>query len=673
MTHASDFLIPLADGTRLAASLLLPEGDRPFPLLATFYPYRKDDFIGASCAFARQYFADVGYATLLVDIRGYGGSDGPACQAWDPREAKDGAEVVQWAAAQDWCDGQVAVWGTSYGGAQSLAIAAERPPALKAIASIYGAADIYEDFVYPGGCPNGLGASAWSAFVVALELAPPGLQDSEGRWLDAWRDRLARLESGSISSLVWPAHTTFDEYWQERVIPVEQIEVPSFFLSGWRDLLCRGTLESYARCRAPKRLLAGPWTHAAPDGSAEAPYDWLLELRQWFDQWMKSGAEVPDRPDVVFRLQGPETWHAADRWPPAHVAERRFYAAEAGAAAETPAALRVEYEPEGLVGTEAGLWFPMGVVFPNVLDQAADDAKSLAFTSAPLAADLDILGAPRAHLEVEFGGGARAHLCVKLCHVSPDDRSTLISSGWLRVDPEQQPRASVDILLYPTAYRIPAGHRLRWTLACADFPRIWPSATLPTLALLSDPGRPSAMTVPVSTLDPASLPTFAPPLPEPGLNRAPWVVAGRPIYEIQRDVAGKAVAITAGMDATLKLPQGGSFQLAHTVTARMAAARPSAATIRTRADMAIELASGERFTIEASGLSALGRRHLHGRILSDNHVIFERRWSSFNGREATSLSSPAFAGEGDHAQHGGGDLSAEEGLSTELRAIPLPR
>ena len=46
MTHASDFLIPLADGTRLAASLLLPEGDRPFPLLATFYPYRKDDFIG---------------------------------------------------------------------------------------------------------------------------------------------------------------------------------------------------------------------------------------------------------------------------------------------------------------------------------------------------------------------------------------------------------------------------------------------------------------------------------------------------------------------------------------------------------------------------------------------------------------------------------------------------
>ena len=36
-------------------------------------------------------------------------------------------------------------------------------------------------------------------------------------------------------------------------------------------------------------------------------------------------------------------------------------------------------------------------------------------------------------------------------------------------------------------------------------------------------------------------------------------------------------------------------------------------------------------------------------------------------------SSPAFAGEGDHAKHGGGALLSPKNPSTALRAVPLPR
>lgn len=649
---SSDILIPLSDGTRLAASLALPAGDGPHPVLTTFYPYRKDDFIGSSCAFSRDYFAEAGYATLLVDIRGYGGSDGPSFQAWDPREAKDGAEVVQWCARQGWCDGNVGIWGTSYGGAQALCIAAERPPALKAIASIYGAADIYEDFVYPGGCPNGLGASAWSAFVVALELAPPSLQDPEGRWLDVWRDRLGRLGSGNISSLAWPAHRIFDDYWKQRVIAVEDIDVPAFFLSGWRDLLCRGTLESYRRCRAPKRLLAGPWSHSAPDLSPSAPYNWMLELRHWFDQWMKGAvANAPPRPDVVYQVQGSDRWHGAEQWPPAHTRTRTLYAAAGSKTSDDPMALRVDYEPVGLVGTEAGLWFPMGVPFDNVLAQEQDDEKSLCFTSEPLEAEVTILGTARAHLELELAGGAVAHLCVKLCDVSHDNRSTLITSGWHRVDPERQPRTAVDIELYPTAYAVRAGHRLRWTLACADFPRIWPTETLPSVTLLSGADAPSLLEIPMSTIALAEAPVFEPPVPQAGLNRAPWMVAARPIYQIDRDVARNAVAVTAGMDATITLPQGGSFQLVHSVSARMEAATPSAATIRTQADIDIRMANGEHFAIHTRGHSALGQRHIHGWIEAGGERMFDQRWSTFNGRpiasDASADSDPARA-ESDH-------------------------
>ena len=285
--------IPLLDGKSLAARIVLPPGDGPFPALVTFYPYRKDDFISAGETYANAYYARAGYASVLVDNRGYGSSTGRAYQAWDPREFEDGAEAVAWITGQSWSDGQVALVGSSYGGAMAFGVAAQNPPGLKAVASIYGAADIYHDFVYPGGCPNGLGASAWAALMVVFELAPPALQDPGGVWLEAWKDRLDRLGDGEISSLLWPNHPGYDEYWQRRRIQIEDISAPTFFLSGWRDLLCQGMLHAYERCRAPKRLLVGPWSHAAPDLVPEAQYDWLRELRLWWDEWLKD-SEQPE-------------------------------------------------------------------------------------------------------------------------------------------------------------------------------------------------------------------------------------------------------------------------------------------------------------------------------------------------------------------------------------------
>ena len=36
--------IPMRDGTRLSARLILPDGEGPFPALIEYHPYRKDDF-----------------------------------------------------------------------------------------------------------------------------------------------------------------------------------------------------------------------------------------------------------------------------------------------------------------------------------------------------------------------------------------------------------------------------------------------------------------------------------------------------------------------------------------------------------------------------------------------------------------------------------------------------
>ena len=52
---------------------------------------------------------------------------------YDLPEQHDGVAVVEWLARQPWCNGQVGMWGISWGGFNALQVAALAPPALKAI------------------------------------------------------------------------------------------------------------------------------------------------------------------------------------------------------------------------------------------------------------------------------------------------------------------------------------------------------------------------------------------------------------------------------------------------------------------------------------------------------------------------------------------------------------
>src|SRR5438309_6685973 len=144
-------LIPLSDGVCLAGALFLPGGPGSVPGLVSYSPYHKDDLIGALFDHPNRYFAARGYVSVLVDLRGLGNSEGAAWDVGDPREATDGAEIVEWAAKQPWCDGNVGMWGMSYGGITSFKTAAGGPPHLKAIVPMSGGLDHYQELVYPVG------------------------------------------------------------------------------------------------------------------------------------------------------------------------------------------------------------------------------------------------------------------------------------------------------------------------------------------------------------------------------------------------------------------------------------------------------------------------------------------------------------------------------------------
>ena len=554
---------------------------------------------------AAAYYAGAGYAFVLIDNRGYGSSSGRAYQAWDPREFEDGAEALEWVTQQPWSDGAVGLIGSSYGAAMALGVAALSPPGLKAIASVYGAADIYHDFVYPGGCPNALGASAWSALMVALELAPPTLQDPGGAWLEAWRDRLDRLDDGDISTLVWPSHPDYDEYWQRRAIPVEDISVPAFFLSGWRDLLCQGMLHAYERCRTPKRLLVGPWSHAAPDLVPEAPYDWLLELRLWWDRWLKGAEPDVPRPEVVYWVQGEGVWRSAREWPPPAVTAEDYHPSDEGLA-EKPSDHAAEYSCAAAVGGDAGLWYPMALQI-GAFEQARDDARSLCYTSQPLVEDKTIAGSSDVACTARRPGGRER----------PPHRQALRSRAGRRVEAHHLRLASSrggagargrvrgrD----PTAYRVRAGNRLRCTIAGGDFPRIWPSPTEPHVVVLSSEDDPSTFRVPVIPSGEGGDPKFEPLLPEAEPQRPAAILRAEPICRFVRDEATRSFSVTAGLSMTIALTQGGTFTLENSLTASIREGLPLSAKVETAATVVAELTTGEVVRADAAGLSSRGRR-----------------------------------------------------------------
>lgn len=634
-------LVPLADGVEVAADVYLPDAPGTFPALVSYYPYHKDDLIGGLFEHARREFTARGYASVLADFRGTGGSAGVCTDTFDAvNEGKDGAAVVEWAAAQDWCDGAVGVWGMSYGGLMSLAIAAQRPPHLKAIAPLYGTADIWRDFVAPGGCANCLGNYARESFMLAMDLSPPMLQDREGRWLRVWKQQLDRLARGELHSLHWQARPDYDEHWRFRRIPVEQIEVPAFVIGGWRDIFPEAMPDVYARLPAPKRLLMGPWVHTPPDWSPYEPYDWIGEVSRWWDRWLKGEENgVDEEPPVTLFVQGTERWKHEREWPIARTEVRTLYAAPGGALAAAPPASDGGdvYESDPTVGTAAGLWDPLGTGIGYPLEQSEDNLRSLTYTSEPLPEDTEVTGSPTATLHVALEQGTELQLVAKLCAIAPDGRSTLLSTGWLNAAHREGPERSVSvpqgetlayqISMWATSYVVPRGHRLRLSIACADFPRIWPTRTSPTIRLAVGGDAATSITVPVV---PAAARVEGPPVPrpEPGVNRAPWFVAAKPRWEIERNLVDGTVSASLGSSLSLQLPTGGTLSFAHGGVATVARDRPDAAAVEAEAAMDIRMPAGEHVAVDTRSRFTRETMLFEGRVTIDGRVFFEGRWSN---------------------------------------------
>jgi putative CocE/NonD family hydrolase len=164
---------------------------RPFPLLE-YIPYRKNDGTAVRDAIRHPYLAGHGYACVRVDIRGSGESDGILYDEYLTQEHEDCLEVMEWIASQPWCDGSLGMFGKSWGGFNSLQVAARRPPQLKALITIGFTDDRYHDDVhYMGGCVLASQMLPWATVMFGLNAQPP-----DPRWLG----KVARNVAGAMAS-----------------------------------------------------------------------------------------------------------------------------------------------------------------------------------------------------------------------------------------------------------------------------------------------------------------------------------------------------------------------------------------------------------------------------------------------------------------------------------------
>ncbi|PFG23250.1 hypothetical protein ATH90_2009 [Pseudomonas lurida] len=501
-------LIPLKDGTQLAARIWLPEvaGLQTFPAILEYLPYRKRDGTAVRDALTHPWMAGQGYVCVRVDMRGNGESRGLMADEYLLQEQEDALEVIDWLCQQPWCDGNVGMMGISWGGFNGLQVAARQPEALKAIITLCSTDDRFADDIHYKGGNLLMENFGWAATMLNFSAAVPDPLLVGDDWKTLWHQR---LDAMPLLAETWLQHQTRDDYWRHGSVCEDyaQIKAAVYAVGGWGDAYRNTVSRLMENLPGPKKAMIGPWIHKYPHFAVPNPaIGFLQEAKRWWDHWLKGiDNGVMDDAACTFYLQDvlppkgsyaerPGIWVQTAGWPDPQVQWTDFSLGEHGlnAGADllvTPRSICSPLNTGLHQGEYCAIWF--GPDGPT--DQRRDDAHSLCFDSQPLTEPLALLGDARLKLRVASDTSC-GQLIARLNAVAPDGQVTQISYGVLNLTLREDvsyvtpvvPDEPMDVQLNldHIGMRLPAGYRLRLALSTASFPLLWPSRELTTLTLL---------------------------------------------------------------------------------------------------------------------------------------------------------------------------------------------
>jgi predicted acyl esterase len=423
-----EFYFPSSDGiNNLHADVLRPK-DLPLdvetpvetPVILTVSPYtnhsgttspndlngegpspRFYDFLDLSGAL------DHGYTYVMVDLPGDGGSGG--CNDWGGvREQTGVKDAVEWAAAQDWSNGKVALLGKSYDGWTGLMGIAQEPEGLAAVVSLE---PVYSGYRYIW--MNGVRRTNWpygSSFTL-IDAQP-------GRPSDPPEYHI----NGAPQAWCYPVNIggqNLDDdeggpYWEERNLLATSVgrTTPLFLTQGFLEANTKqdGTFEyfnslggnehrawygQFDHCRAWETQ--GACTGGSNDRLAVGRDGFMDEMMRFLDYHLK-GIE-PEVTDPAIEVQDNfGRWRAEESWPPSD-------------------SLRYETDLRTGEYTDNG----------SGRGDRPTEGQGMWSVSEPLSHDAWFAGTPTVSGTVD--APPNANLAANVYDVDPDGRLTMISRG----------------------------------------------------------------------------------------------------------------------------------------------------------------------------------------------------------------------------------------------------
>ena len=292
-----DVAVVTGSGRTVRADVYRPDGDEPAAVLLAWSPYGKHnpapigviypasgvlpEHVGELTTFEApdpDYWVPHGYAIVVADVPGTWYSTGPATYC-SPEEARDFADVIEWAGTQPWSNGKVGLSGVSYLTVSQWRVAELNPPHLAAINPWEGWSDTYREVARHGGIPE---TSFW-----------PYIWERWGAALEPIED----LERETAE------HPLFDGFWASKAARLEKITVPAWVVGSWSDqgLHSRGTLEGFRRIASEQKWLD---IHGRKKWAEYYLPENVDRQREFFDRFLKgidNGWE--DRPRVLAEVR----------------------------------------------------------------------------------------------------------------------------------------------------------------------------------------------------------------------------------------------------------------------------------------------------------------------------------------------------------------------------------
>lgn len=532
---STSFYLPMRDGVLLAIRVSRPArngkpADGRFPVIwqggLTVTEAGETGIGGAQAGYQGvPTLTRFGYVVAQVARRGNGQSLGVRRGYNDRTESDDAYEITEWLAAQPWANGRVGVYGCSNTGDAAMHTLAARPPHLRAAFAGCFSWSKY-DAMHRGGIFAQWGTGPQRTIEQDMAIEPVDGDDSRTllrqaaedhqrstNLLQMWKDLPFRdSHSTAVASRFW-AEGSVASY----AAQLRQGNVPLYIQGGWHDELRDQGL--VALLNLPRsRILIGPWRHCMNPG-----FELLQEMHRFFDTYLK-GADtgLAREPRVHYFTMdglGAGQWRVADNWPVAGMAIRQLRLAEGGALLAGGQA--------GTLGTEFGVRTDLhcpDAAFGPFQQPCPAPGDGASFSTGLLEQALEVTGNPVLSIGISTDR-ADANLFAYLEDVAPDGAITEVTEGRLRASlraeatpPFKVPgtpwhrafqedsrllaageAARLRFDLLPTSHVFAAGHRVRLTLAGADYRERErdPSVDGMRLRLLGDPREPAVLELPI--------------------------------------------------------------------------------------------------------------------------------------------------------------------------------